>query len=95
MIIFFKRYGAILQNIARVGLNLFQLYHLQHPNIARFIGIVIEPSNNKILMEYCPRGSLQVWISISTFVTKYQIAVFVLLHVNILGKTIRLRKRKD
>ncbi|XP_022336489.2 atrial natriuretic peptide receptor 1-like [Crassostrea virginica] len=36
-----------------------ELYHLQHPNIARFIGIVIEPSNNKILMEYCPRGSLQ------------------------------------
>lgn len=71
MIIFFKRYGAMLQNIARVGLNLFQLYHLQHPNIARFIGIVIEPSNNKILMEYCPRGSLQVWIGI----TKYRSAL--------------------
>ncbi|XP_062586842.1 atrial natriuretic peptide receptor 1-like, partial [Saccostrea cucullata] len=36
-----------------------ELYHLQHPNIARFIGVVIEPGNNNILMEYCPRGSLQ------------------------------------
>lgn len=36
-----------------------ELYHLQHPNIARFIGVVIENGDNRVLMEYCPRGSLQ------------------------------------
>lgn len=46
--------------IVYFSLPLFQLYHLQHPNIARFIGVVIENGDNRVLMEYCPRGSLQV-----------------------------------
>lgn len=39
----------------------FQLQHLHHQNLCAFIGATIEPGNNTLLMEYCPRGSLQVW----------------------------------
>ncbi|XP_071172165.1 atrial natriuretic peptide receptor 1-like [Mytilus edulis] len=36
-----------------------QLQHLHHQNLCAFIGATIEPGNNTLLMEYCPRGSLQ------------------------------------
>lgn len=52
-------------DIVYFNLPLFQLYHLQHPNIARFIGVVIENGDNRVLMEYCPRGSLQVFLRAS------------------------------
>jgi hypothetical protein len=31
-----------------------------HANIATFVGICLEPDHFSMLMEYCPRGSLQV-----------------------------------
>ncbi|KAJ8303495.1 hypothetical protein KUTeg_019891 [Tegillarca granosa] len=42
-----------------VLLQFRQLQTCQHSNLARFIGACIEPHNNALLMEYCPRGSLQ------------------------------------
>ncbi|XP_052233141.1 atrial natriuretic peptide receptor 1-like [Dreissena polymorpha] len=36
-----------------------QLQLLSHANVARFVGVVLEPGHNLLLMEYCPRGSLQ------------------------------------
>ncbi|UYV83062.1 NPR1 [Cordylochernes scorpioides] len=32
----------------------------QHPHLARFIGLCIEPPNVAIITEFCPRGSLQI-----------------------------------
>lgn len=60
----FQLYHHQHPNIDTMYFNLssFQLYHLQHPNIARFIGVVIENGDNRVLMEYCPRGSLQVFL---------------------------------
>ncbi|UYV83064.1 NPR2 [Cordylochernes scorpioides] len=36
-----------------------QVREAQHPNLARFIGLCIEPPNVAIITEFCPRGSLQ------------------------------------
>ena len=33
---------------------------LSHLNLAKFVGACLEPGSMIILMEYCPRGSLQV-----------------------------------
>ena len=37
-----------------------QMQVLSHVNLAKFVGACLEPGNMIILMEYCPRGSLQV-----------------------------------
>ena len=37
-----------------------QMQLLSHPNLAKFVGACLDPGNILILMEYCPRGSLQV-----------------------------------
>ena len=34
--------------------------HLQHVNLARFIGACVDQEKTAILMEYCPKGSLEV-----------------------------------
>ncbi|XP_048242362.1 atrial natriuretic peptide receptor 1-like [Haliotis rufescens] len=36
-----------------------QVRDLQHENLTRFVGAVIEPSKNYLLTEYCNKGSLQ------------------------------------
>lgn len=38
----------------------FQMRDLQNDHIVRFIGACIDPPNQCILTEYCPKGSLQV-----------------------------------
>ncbi|XP_052230204.1 atrial natriuretic peptide receptor 1-like isoform X2 [Dreissena polymorpha] len=43
----------------KVSLEFRQMQMATHPNMAKFIGAVIRPGANMILMEYCPRGSLQ------------------------------------
>ncbi|XP_021348353.1 atrial natriuretic peptide receptor 1-like [Mizuhopecten yessoensis] len=42
-----------------VLMEFHQLQTMQHQNLARFTGACIEPMKCAILMEYCPRGSLQ------------------------------------
>ncbi|XP_060079814.1 atrial natriuretic peptide receptor 1-like [Ylistrum balloti] len=42
-----------------VLMEFHQLQSLHHQNLARFTGACIEPRKCAILMEYCPRGSLQ------------------------------------
>jgi len=37
-----------------------QMQLASHTNIAMFVGACLMPDNNQLLMEYCPRGSLQV-----------------------------------
>ncbi len=36
---------------------------LHHDHLVRFVGAVVEPPSPCLLTEYCPRGSLQVFIS--------------------------------
>ncbi|KAL4234394.1 hypothetical protein ACF0H5_006041 [Mactra antiquata] len=40
-----------------------QMQVLSHANIAKFIGVCLQPGKLALLMEYCPRGSLQDIIS--------------------------------
>ena len=47
---------------------LFQLRHLEHPNIVRFVGACTDgPDDGKhlIITEYCTKGSLQVCTAVS------------------------------
>ena len=37
-----------------------QMQLMSHANLAKFVGACLDPGNILILMEYCPRGSLQV-----------------------------------
>ena len=55
------------------NVNIFtqlQRLHLQHNNVTRFIGVVLESELPELMHEYCPKGSLQVSIPSGKFVDK-------------------------
>ena len=46
----------------------FQMLDLSHENINPFLGIVLNPqSQNFIIFQYCPKGSLQVNVILLTY----------------------------
>jgi hypothetical protein len=49
---------------------MFQIKDLQNDHIVRFVGACIDPPQQCILTEYCPKGSLQVTTSILTLPDK-------------------------
>lgn len=59
-IVAIKRINVKISSIPRsLMLELKRMKDLQHEHIARFLGACLEPGYSFLLIEYCPRGSLQ------------------------------------
>ncbi|KAL4229979.1 Nitrogen permease regulator 2 [Mactra antiquata] len=43
----------------KIEIEFHEMTKLVHPNLAKFVGACLQPDNMKLLIEYCPRGSLQ------------------------------------
>jgi len=53
--------GQVMDLSVTMYFFFYQMQMLSHANLAKFIGAVIEPGHMFLMMEYCPRGSLQVY----------------------------------
>eukprot|EP00057_Strongylocentrotus_purpuratus_P014597 XP_011669071.1 PREDICTED: atrial natriuretic peptide receptor 1-like [Strongylocentrotus purpuratus] len=55
-----KKIGQSKIDLNRRGLmELRNMRNLEHTNVVRFVGACVDPPDQAILTEYCPRGSLQ------------------------------------